>query len=307
MNLLAIDWTVDPAIFSPWGFEIRWYGLLFAVSFFLGYQIVQKMFKREGEDLKQLDKLLVYVLIATVVGARLGHVFFYDWDSYKDDLWSILNIRQGGLASHGAAITIILSLLIFSKRILKGKPVLWIFDRVVPSIALAAFFIRIGNLFNHEIMGTVTNGWGFRFLRWDGNRPYDQVDMSTLPVRHPAQLYEALCYLLIFGILMWLYYKRKAYTRPGLLIGLFLTLLFTARFFVEFIKEHQTETFSESAVLNMGQYLSIPCVLLGLFFVIRSFKHEVPDLAEAYQKKLLEQPPEDSNGSNSDAGNKSSD
>jgi prolipoprotein diacylglyceryl transferase len=304
MNLLAIDWTIDPAIFSIGGFEIRWYGLLFAVSFFLGYQIVQKMFKREGEDLKQLDKLLVYVLIATVVGARLGHVYFYDWDSYKDDLWSILNIREGGLASHGAAITIILSLLIFSKRILKGKPTLWIFDRVVPAIALAAFFIRIGNLFNHEIMGVKTNvPWAFSFSRyWDGS--ISAYDPSP---RHPAQLYEALCYLLIFGILIWLYYKRKAYTRPGLLMGLFLTLLFTARFFIEFIKEHQAETISEAAVLNMGQYLSIPCVLLGLFFVIRSFKHEVPDLAEAYRKKLLEQTPEDSSGPNSDAGIKGSD
>ncbi len=286
MNLLAIDWTVDPAIFSPGGFEIRWYGLLFAVSFFLGYQLVQKMFKREGEDLKRLDKLLVYVLIATVVGARLGHVFFYDWDSYKDDLWSILNIREGGLASHGAAITIVLSLIIFSKRILKDKPLLWIFDRVAPAIALAAFFIRIGNLFNHEIMGKVTNGWGFRFLRWDGRPPYDQVDMSTLPVRHPAQLYEAICYLIIFGLLMWLYYKRKAYTRQGLIMGTFFTLLFTARFFIEFVKEHQAESIDTNAVLNMGQYLSIPCILFGLFFVFRSFKNQVPDPVAEYQKRL---------------------
>ncbi len=283
MNILAIEWNVEPAMFSIGTFEIRWYGLLFAVSFFVGYQIVQTMFKREGEDLKRLDKLLMYVLIATVVGARLGHVFFYDWPSYRDDLWSILNIREGGLASHGAAITIIISLIIFSKRILKEKPVLWIFDRVAPAIAIAAFFIRIGNLFNHEIMGITTNvPWAFSFSQYWNNSIHG-FDSSP---RHPAQLYEALCYLLIFGLLIWVFYKKKGYTRMGLITGLFFTLLFTARFFIEFIKEHQAENIADDSVLNMGQYLSIPCILLGLFFVFRSRKHVVPDLAELHAQQL---------------------
>ena len=289
MSILAIEWSVEPAMFSIGSFEIRWYGLLFAVSFFIGHQIVQKMFKREGEDLKRLDKLLMYVLIATVVGARLGHVFFYDWPSYKDDLWSILNIREGGLASHGATITIIFSLIIFSKRILKEKPVLWIFDRVAPAIALAAFFIRIGNLFNHEIMGVKTDvPWAFSFSQYWNNNIH-AFDSSP---RHPAQLYEALCYLLLFGILIWVYYKKKGYTRMGFITGLFLTILFTARFFIEFIKEHQTENIADDSFLNMGQYLSIPCILLGLFFVFRSSKHIVPDLAEIYTQQLKTSPPE---------------
>lgn len=279
MNLLAINWNVDPAIFKIGDFEVRWYGLLFAVSFFLGYQIVQKMFKREGEDLKRLDKLLIFVLIATIVGARLGHVFFYDWDSYKDDLWRILNIREGGLASHGAAITIVLSLIIFSKWLLKEKPILWIFDRVAPTIALSAFFIRIGNLFNHEIMGTPTDlPWAFKFKYWN-------ADPFPIP-RHPAQLYEALMYLAIFALLWWLFFKKKAYTRSGLIFGVFFTLLWTARFFIEFVKEHQAQGISDESVLNMGQWLSIPGVIIGLFFVIRSMRKIVPDPVEEYQKRL---------------------
>ena len=167
MNLLAIDWNVDPNIFTIGDFEVRWYGLLFAASFFVGYQIMQRIFKREGVSLKVLDKLLLYVLIATVVGARLGHVLFYEPSEYFADPIRILNIREGGLASHGATITIIFALWIFSKRLLKDKPVLWVFDRSALSIAIAGFFIRMGNLFNHEIMGTKTDmPWGFRFSLW---------------------------------------------------------------------------------------------------------------------------------------------
>ncbi|MFT7614068.1 MAG: phosphatidylglycerol:prolipoprotein diacylglycerol transferase, partial [Parvicellaceae bacterium] len=254
--------------------------------FFVGYQILQKIFKNEGENLKKLDKYLIYTLIATVIGARLGHVFFYDWASYKDDLIRILYIREGGLASHGAVITIILASFIFSKRAFKGQSIFWLFDRVTIPVALACFFIRIGNLFNHEIMGKVTDGWGFKFLHWDGHPPYDQVDMATLPVRHPAQLYEAVAYLALFGVLWFLFYKKKAYTKSGLLFGVFFTFLFLARFLIEFVKEHQAETLGDDSFLTMGQWLSVPCIIIGVFFIVRSFKKVVPDRIEAYQAAL---------------------
>jgi len=299
MNLLAIDWTVDPALFSIGGFEVRWYGLLFAVSFFVGYQILQRIFKNEGENLKKLDRYLIYMLIATVIGARLGHVFFYGpyWDEldqfgnvinegYLDHPMEILMIRKGGLASHGAVITIVLGSFLFSRRVFKERSIFWLFDRMTLPVAIACFFIRMGNLFNHEIMGKVTDGWGFRFQRWDGRAPFDEVDMSTLPVRHPAQLYEALAYLLLFGILAFLFYKKKAYTKSGMLFGVFFTFLFLARFLIEFVKEHQADTIGEESMLTMGQWLSIPCIVIGVFFIVRSFKKVVPDRIEAYKAAL---------------------
>ncbi len=287
MNLLAINWNVDPALFrigGEDGFEIRYYGLFFAISFFLGYKIFSRIFTREGVSLKVLDKLLIWVLIATVVGARLGHVFFYEWDDYKDDLWRILNIREGGLASHGAAIAIVLTLIIFWRKMLKDKPMLWIFDRVAVPISLAGFFIRMGNLFNHEIMGVKTDvPWAFKFKYW----PENPFNPGPFP-RHPAQLYEALCYLAIFGLLWWLFFKKKMYRKTGFLFGLFLSLLFGARFLVEFVKEHQADAISEDSFLNMGQYLSIPLVLVGIYLMIRSFKHEEPDRAEKHKMKTVE-------------------
>ncbi|MFT7614367.1 MAG: phosphatidylglycerol:prolipoprotein diacylglycerol transferase, partial [Parvicellaceae bacterium] len=250
MNLLFIEWTVEPAIFTIGGFEVRWYGLLFAISFFVGYQILQKIFKNEGENLKKLDKYLIYTLIATVIGARLGHVFFYGpyWDEL-DQFGNIINegylahpkeilmIRKGGLASHGAVITIILASFIFSRKVFKDRSIFWLFDRVTLPVAIACFFIRMGNLFNHEIMGKVSEvPWAFKFSKWSDQLP-----------RHPAQLYEALAYLLLFGILAFLFYKKKAYTKSGLLFGVFFTFLFLARFLIEFVKEHQAETLGDDS------------------------------------------------------------
>jgi phosphatidylglycerol:prolipoprotein diacylglycerol transferase len=289
MNLLFIEWTVEPAIFTIGGFEVRWYGLLFAISFFVGYQILQKIFKNEGENLKKLDKYLIYTLIATVIGARLGHVFFYGpyWDEL-DQFGNIINegylahpkeilmIRKGGLASHGAVITIILASFIFSRKVFKDRSIFWLFDRVTLPVAIACFFIRMGNLFNHEIMGKVSEvPWAFKFSKWSDQLP-----------RHPAQLYEALAYLLLFGILAFLFYKKKAYTKSGLLFGVFFTFLFLARFLIEFVKEHQAETLGDDSFLTMGQWLSVPCIIIGVFFIVRSFKKVVPDRIEAYQAAL---------------------
>lgn len=258
--LQTILWDVKPEIFSIGSFSVRWYGLLFALAFLLGYRLVEKMFKKDGIKIEWLDKLFLYTMIATVVGARLGHVFFYAWDFYSQHPIEIIKVWRGGLASHGAAIGIITALWFYSKKVSK-KPLLWILDYLVIPVALAGCFIRLGNLMNSEIVGITTHvPWAFEFVRASVNKP-------ELP-RHPAQLYEAICYLISFGILMYMYWKTNAKKRQGMIFGAFLILIFTARFFIEFLKENQ-EAFEEGMALNMGQLLSIPFVLTGLYFVLK--------------------------------------
>ena len=257
MVLNYINWDIDPEIFKIWIFSIRYYGLLFASSFFFGYLIMQKVFKQEGLTIELLDKLTVYMAIGTVVGARLGHCLFYQPDFYLSNPWEILKIWRGGLASHGAAVGILISLFYFSKK--NKKPYLWIVDRIAIVVALAGFFIRMGNLMNSEIYGIETSlPWGFIFIR----------DGQSIP-RHPTQIYEALSYLLIFVLLAAIYIKKGTKVRQGLLLSLFFILIFSVRFFVEFIKIDQVG-FEQGMSLNMGQWLSIPLVLMGLFLLYRS-------------------------------------
>jgi prolipoprotein diacylglyceryl transferase len=256
MNLLSyIHWNVKPEMFHLGPITVRWYGLMFAISFILGYYMVEKMFRHEKENTKWLDPLLMYLVVATIVGARLGHVFFYAWDYYSQNFWEIFAVWQGGLASHGGAIGIFIAMLMFSKKISK-RNVFWIIDRVVVPTALAAMFIRLGNLFNSEIYGVETNlPWGFVFER-----------NKELVPKHPTQLYEALAYLLTFGVLQLLYWKTNAKSKLGLLTGVFFIMIFAARFFIEYVKEPQVE-FETTMSLNMGQWLSIPFVLLGIALV----------------------------------------
>jgi phosphatidylglycerol:prolipoprotein diacylglycerol transferase len=262
-----ITWNPDPEIFSLGPLSVRYYGLFFAIAFLLGYYIIQRMFKREEVPEQWLDKLFLYVVIATVVGARLGHVFFYGWDYYSQHPAEIIAIWHGGLASHGGAIGILIAIYLYSKKITK-RPMLWILDRLVIPVALAAVFIRMGNLMNSEIIGRVTDmPWGFKFLRASIPNP----DMP----RHPTQIYEALSYLVVFVLLMFFYWKTDARMRQGLLFGIFLIGIFTARFVVEFVKENQ-EAFEEGMFLNMGQLLSIPFVLAGLYFMSRAIKKHLP-------------------------------
>jgi prolipoprotein diacylglyceryl transferase len=264
--LLSILWDVKPEIFTIGSFSVRWYGLLFALGFLLGYYIVEKMFKKDGIKIEWLDKLFLYTMIATVVGARLGHVFFYGWEFYSQNPAEIIKVWRGGLASHGAAIGIIAALWFYSKKVSK-KSILWILDYVVIPVALAGCFIRLGNLMNSEIIGIKTSvSWGFEFIR-------ASIDDPKAP-RHPAQLYEAICYLISFGVLMFMYWKTDAKQRSGMIFGAFLVMIFTARFFIEFIKENQ-EAFEEGMALNMGQWLSIPFVLLGSYFVIVNLKKKI--------------------------------
>jgi len=239
-----INWDVSPLIFSIGAISVRWYGLLFAMSFAVGYVIMLRFFRKENLPEALLDKLSMYMLIATVVGARLGHVFFYEWDYYQHHLGEILMVWKGGLASHGAAIGILLALFFFART--SKRTYFWTLDRIVIVVALSGFFIRTGNLMNSEIYGKVTDlPWGFIFIRAG----------ETLP-HHPTQIYEALCYLAIFFFLIWYYYRKDGAPRPGFLFGFFLVSLFTVRFLLEFLKEPQVN-FESKMLLNMGQlYLS---------------------------------------------------
>lgn len=271
-----VTWDVDPEIFNLGGISVRYYGLLFALAFIFGYKIEEKMFKSEGLPMKWLDKAWLYVAIATIIGARLGHCIFYDWAYYSaHPLEMILPVRftpefkftgYQGLASHGAAIGIIVGLWYYSRRVTK-KSIFWILDRAVIPIALAGFFIRMGNLMNSEIVGLPTSvPWGFRFVNSGLQNP-------ELP-RHPTQLYEAICYLISFGILMYLYWRTNVKKHMGFIFGAFLILIFIARFIIEFAKEVQ-EPWEVGMPLNMGQILSIPFVLVGIFMLWYSKK--LPD------------------------------
>lgn len=261
MELLSIVWDVKPYIFEIGSFQLRWYGLLFASAFIAGNYLMGKMFKHDKVPDAWLDKILIYVLIGTVLGARLGHVFFYDWDYYSQNLGEILMVWKGGLASHGAAIGIIASLWLFSKNV-SHKSILWALDRVVIVVALSGLFIRTGNFMNSEIIGTPSDlPWAVIFMQVDG-----------IP-RHPVQLYEAIAYTIIFLLLNRLYWKKNAGETLGYLFGLFLVLLFSARFILEFFKYSQGGFESQlGGVLSTGQWLSIPFVLVGFYFIWRSKK-----------------------------------
>lgn len=297
MLSLFITWDVSQEIFNLGGLSIRWYGLLFALAFVFGYKIEEKMFRSEDLPPKWLDKLWIYVAVATVIGARLGHCIFYDWAYYKDHLLEIvLPFRlypefkftgYQGLASHGAAIGIITGLWYYSRKISK-RSILWILDRAVVPIALAGFFIRTGNLMNSEIVGLPTTmPWGFRFIHASG------LNNPELP-RHPAQLYEAICYLISFGVLMFLYWKTNAKDKKGFLFGAFLILIFAARFFLEFFKENQ-EAFEDTMRLNMGQWLSVPFVLVGIVMLWYSRKPKLvtEDRLTAFKEKEAKQKEKD--------------
>ncbi len=264
--LQYITWTADPVLFSAGSLQIRWYGLMFVIGFAIGYQIMARMFKHEGAPEKWLGTLLIYVVVATIVGARLGHVFFYAWDYYSQHPWKILATWEGGLARHGGAIGVIIGVILFSIFTTKRSP-LWTFDRLVPAIALVGCLIRIGNLMNSEIFGHATTlPWGFMFVRSaEWHHMYEGVAC------HPTQIYEALCYLALFGLLMWMYWKKNAEGRPGLIFGTFLVGTFLPRFLIEFIKNDQ-EAFEATMTLNMGQLLSIPFVLLGIGLIIYAMR-----------------------------------
>lgn len=255
-----IVWNADPVLFSLGPFSVRWYGLAFAIGFFIGYKIVEAMFKHEGAPERWLGILLAYVVVGTIVGARLGHVFFYQWDYYSQHPSEIFKIWEGGLASHGGTIAIIIAVFIFSWIVAK-KPASWTFDKLVIPIALVGGLIRLGNLMNSEIYGGETSlPWGFIFVR----------DGEVVP-KHPTQIYEALCYFVLFAILMWMYWKKNEEERPWLITGVFFIGIFLPRFLIEYIKNVQVEKEVDMIAqygVNMGQVLSIPFIILGIFLVV---------------------------------------
>jgi prolipoprotein diacylglyceryl transferase len=255
----VIHWNVSPDIISIGPVTIRWYGLLFALSFIVGYQLMLVIFKKEHKTEDELNDLVWYMILGVVIGARLGHCFFYNPRYYLANPLEIIQVWKGGLASHGAAIGILTAIYLYVRK-RKGMTFLWVMDRVVITVALSGFFIRMGNLFNSEIIGKPTNAsWGFIF---------ESVD--NIP-RHPAQLYESIAYLLIFVFLLVLYFRTDGKTKPGLIFGLFLILVFLFRFCIEFIKENQS-SFENGMALNMGQLLSIPLILLGIYLLFRKDK-----------------------------------
>lgn len=249
-----INWNPAPEIFSVGSFALRWYGLLFAMSFIAAYLVLSRIFPKEGLTTKLLDSLTLYVGIGAVLGARLGHCLFYQPEYYLSNPIEILKVWEGGLASHGGALGILIALLFFELKHKQGY--LRITDLIVITVPLAGMFIRLGNLMNSEIIGqTSTVPWAFVFIRANVADP--------LTPRHPAQLYEAIAYLLMFFILMLIYRRTSLIKIRGMMLSVFLFMLFSFRFFIEFLKEDQV---SKEAVmsLNIGQKLSIPFALLGL-------------------------------------------
>lgn len=274
-----IKWEPSETIFKIGDFGIHYYSLMFVLAFTIGYYLMKKMFNKEKISEEFIEPLLVYVVFSTLIGARLGEVFFYNWDYYSNHLIEILlPIREKenggflfgllnnyefigfrGLASHGASIGIILGLYIYQRKY-NYKPLLWLLDRLSIPVSLGAFFVRIGNFFNSEIVGKYTgNNFGVIFI----NRG------ETLP-RHPTQLYESFGYLILFLILNYLYKNRE--NNNGYLFGIFLSSMFTIRFLVEFLKESQGGFESKLTLFSTGQWLSIPMILSGLFIIIYSFK-----------------------------------
>lgn len=285
-------------------FLLRFYSLSWVLAFGLGWYVMKPIFSRENESDEALDKLFIYTLVATMLGARLGHVIFYQPELFNEDPWSVLlpistkpSIHFtgfAGLASHGAAIAIILTMLYIQKRVIK-RSFLWILDRIVIPVSLGAIFIRLGNFFNSEIVGTKTDSaFGIQFLRdkyspteamqithiGDKNEAYNAIASNpqfseflvAVTPKHPAQLYEAISYVFVFAILMFLYWKTEARNKAGYLFGLFLILLWSIRFVVEFVKESQGgfEEFPIFNALSTGQWLSIPFIIIGFYFVIKA-------------------------------------
>jgi prolipoprotein diacylglyceryl transferase len=255
MLLSFITWNADPEIFRIGDFAVRWYGVLFALGFACGYFIILNFFKKEKIPVKLLDQLTTYMVIATVIGARLGHCLFYEPEYYLANPIKILKVWEGGLASHGAAIGILIAIYIFSRK--NKVHFLWTIDRIAVVTALAGFFIRMGNLMNSEIFGKPTDlPWGFIYAH--AGDPAQRLDP-----RHPTQIYEGLSYLLIFAFLMYSYYRKDGKPKEGSLISWFFILVFGVRFFIEFLKEPQVG-FESTMALNMGQWLSVPFVLVGV-------------------------------------------
>jgi len=314
MHFLGFLWNPNETLFKIGFLQIKYYNLLWIVSFALGWYIMKRIFSNEKKTVEQLDSLFIYTVLATMLGARLGHVIFYDWPYYKNHIAEILlPIRESadstlfgiingyeftgftGLASHGAAIGVIIGMYLYTRKFPEFK-LLWVLDRVVIPVAIGAFCVRLGNFFNSEINGKVTDEsfiFATKFIRDSDdmhpskamgitkektvNAAYDAIVnkaefseyLAQIPYRHPAQLYEGVCYIFVFLLLYYLYWKTDKKDKLGYLFGLFLVLLWTVRFFVEYVKKSQGGFEESLGLLSTGQWLSIPFILIGLYFMFR--------------------------------------
>lgn len=279
MSIISIIWNVNPWLvkFSD-SFGIRWYGVLFACAFLFGYIIFNRYFKKEGFSTEKLDQLTLYIALGTVIGARLGHCFFYDAAYYFKNPLEIFQIWRGGLASHGASIGILIALYLYVRK--NKMSFLWLIDRISVVTALGGFFIRMGNLMNSEIYGRPTDlPWGFQFIRDNSRKfvdPNTGLDLGKHLPCHPTQLYEAFSYLLLFVILFYVIRKYNNKLKDGVIFGWFLIALFTSRFLIEYLKFEQSD-FEVNMIfklhMNMGQVLSIPFILLGIGLLLWLRKH----------------------------------
>ena len=314
MYFLSIIWNPNDTLLTLGPLQIKYYNLLWIIAFALGWVITKRIFNNENKSQEKLDALFIYSVVATMLGARLGHVFFYDWDYYKNHLIEILlPIRESdgstlfgiingyeftgftGLASHGAAIGMIVAMILLNRKYKDMTP-LWLLDRAVISFAIGGFLVRLGNFFNSEINGKITDEsfiFATKFVRDSDDMPASQALRITgedtvngaykalelnpdfaayfqaIPFRHPAQLYEGVCYIFVFLILYWLYWKTDKKDKRGYLFGMFLVLLWTIRFFIEFVKKSQGGFEESLGLLSTGQWLSIPFIILGLYFIFR--------------------------------------
>ena len=269
--LNKIFWEPSSTIFSIGNFGIHYYSLMFIIAFLFGFNIMKRMYVKENIPTERLETMLFYIVLSTLIGARLGHVIFYDWAYYQNHLLEIfLPIEKStngysftgfrGLASHGAAIGILTGIIVY-QNIYKEKTLLWILDRLIIPTTLGAGFVRIGNFFNSEIVGKYSNtDFGVVFL----NRG------ETLP-RHPAQIYESICYLFLFLFLRKTYKSDKK-DRQGYLIGSFFVGMFTIRFVIEYLKESQGGLEDILGLFSTGQWLSIPLILFGFYLIFRQSK-----------------------------------
>lgn len=303
---LSIVWNPSEGIDLGF-FMIRFYSLMFVIAFGLGWYIMKNIFEREGESIEKLDSLFIWTVLATLLGARLGHVFFYDWPYFSQHPEEILLPFKfnpfkftgfAGLASHGAAISIIVAMYFFCKKIMH-RPLLWMLDRVVIPVASGAVFVRLGNFFNSEIYGNETSAdkfYAVKFVKdddfWEGkdvvqitgsateklgydaiaHDPQFAMILNQIPFRHPAQLYEGFCYIFVFLVLFYAFWRTDVRNKQGVLLGLFLIMLWSVRFVVEYVKVSQGGFGDEYNTFSTGQWLSIPFVILGFILVWNSGK-----------------------------------
>ena len=305
-HLLSITWNPSKG-FNIGPLFLHYYSIMFMLAFIAGWYITKKIFDREGESVEKLDKLFIYTIVATFLGARLGHVFFYDWDYFKLHPAQILLPFKlnpfkftgfTGLASHGAAIAVIIATIFYSRKIIH-RPVLWVLDRMALPIACGGILVRLGNFINSEILGSVTSPTlptAVRFIRGENNLVEEQVVaitreqdidkaygmiehdrrfadiLATIPYRHPAQLYEAFCYIFVFAIVYYMYWKTDARKSTGLIFGVFLVLLWSVRFAVEFVKQSQGGFEEQLHLISTGQWLSLPFILAGFYLIFTAKK-----------------------------------